>query len=254
MRTKSALLWVLAFILVLFAAVYQRLTGPSHPVRGEVLASDTQVAFRLPRSHGGSGPAEVRITVPDTEVMGTMRFRRFRSDDPWQDQSMVRESDSLVAYIPHQPPAGKVMYRVVLQGELGEPVPLTAEPVIIRFRADVPLVVLYPHIFLMFFAMLVSTRSGLEAVSKGSGVYRLSLWTTGFLVLGGLILGPVVQNYAFGAFWTGWPFGHDLTDNKTIAAALAWVVALWRLRKDRNAMGWAIAASIILFAVYDSCR
>jgi hypothetical protein len=192
----------------------------------------------------------VQIPVPDTEVMGTMRFRRFRSDDSWQDQIMEREGESLVAYIPHQPPAGKVMYQVYLRGEIGEPLPLTEEPVIIRFRADVPLAVLYPHIFLMFLAMLVSTRSGLEAIFKGSRVYALSLWTTAFLVLGGLILGPVVQKYAFGALWTGWPFGHDLTDNKTIVAAAAWFVALWRLRKDHNAVGWAIAAAVILFTVY----
>jgi hypothetical protein len=250
MQKRSILLWVAALILVLFAAVYQRLTGPSYPVRGETEVSHTPITFRLPRSHGGSGPAEVRIKVPDTELMGTIRLRRFRSDDAWLDQSMERQSDSLIAYIPHQPPAGKVMYQILLRGEVGEAVPLTSEPVIIRFRADVPIAILYPHIFLMFLAMLVSTRSGLEAISKGPGVYRFSLWTTVFLVLGGLVLGPVVQKFAFGAFWTGWPFGHDLTDNKTIAAAAAWIVALWRLRKDRTAVGWAIAAAVILFAVY----
>ena len=38
------------------------------------------------------------------------------------------------------------------------------------------------------------------------------------LAVGGFILGPLVQNYAFGELWTGVPFGWDLTDNKTLIA------------------------------------
>ena len=40
------------------------------------------------------------------------------------------------------------------------------------------------------------------------------------LGLGGMILGPIVQKYAFGAYWTGIPFGHDLTDAKNLVDAL----------------------------------
>ena len=67
---------------------------------------------------------------------------------------------------------------------------------------------------------------------------------------GGMILGPIVQKYAFDAYWTGWPFGHDLTDNKTLIAFIAWIIAYLRLRKNRNNRGWAIAASVILLLVY----
>ncbi len=65
------------------------------------------------------------------------------------------------------------------------------------------------------------------------------------LVLGGFLLGPIVQKYAFGAFWTGWPFGEDLTDNKTAVAVLAWLprvtlLALWGSRRTGVAvvLGW----------------
>ena len=34
-----------------------------------------------------------------------------------------------------------------------------------------------------------------------------------------------VQKAAFGAYWTGFPFGYDLTDNKTVLMWLAWVLA-----------------------------
>ncbi len=53
--------------------------------------------------------------------------------------------------------------------------------------------------------------------------------------IGGLVLGPIVQKYAFGAYWTGWPFGEDLTDNKTLVMWLAWVVGGGRARAPPGA-------------------
>jgi hypothetical protein len=42
----------------------------------------------------------------------------------------------------------------------------------------------------------------------------------------------------------------DMTDNKTLIAGLGWIVAVVMLRRNHNARGWAIAAAIILLAVY----
>ena len=70
------------------------------------------------------------------------------------------------------------------------------------------------------------------------------------LFLGGIVLGPIVQKYAFGAYWTGWPFGHDLTDNKTLVAFIFWAIAVFRMYKDRSKTGMAIAAMVILLMVY----
>ena len=71
------------------------------------------------------------------------------------------------------------------------------------------------------------------------------------LIVGGLILGPIVQRFAFGAYWTGWPFGHDLTDNKTLIAFLAWLpasVLAWRGAKTKIAvaLGWVVMMGIFL--------
>ena len=55
---------------------------------------------------------------------------------------------------------------------------------------------------------------------------RPTVQTFFLLLIGGMILGPVIQYYAFGQFWTGIPFGWDLTDNKTLIAFIAWAVAV----------------------------
>jgi hypothetical protein len=70
-----------------------------------------------------------------------------------------------------------------------------------------------------------------------------------FLLIGGFILGPVVQKFSFGQFWTGWPLGDDLTDNKTLFALIAFVAA-WFLRKKSYGRWLAIGAALVMLAVY----
>ena len=59
-----------------------------------------------------------------------------------------------------------------------------------------------------------------------------------------------MQYYAFGQWWTGVPFGWDLTDNKTLIVVLAWVFAAWRLRGGRRARGATLAAAIVTLVVF----
>jgi hypothetical protein len=229
---------------------YQRMTGPTYPVSGHVSVDGKEVKFKLPRSHGGEGDAEVQVHVPDATVYGTIEYCRLRSDDPWTRQGMERRGDMLVARIPHQPIAGKVKYQVLLDKDGGDPVSLTADPVVMRFRGDVPPFVLIPHIIGIVVAMVLSVRAGLEALARGSHMFRLAVWTTICLFLGGLFFGALVQKFAFNAYWTGWPFGHDLTDNKTFVAFLFWLAAVLRTAGNRSSRGWVIAASAIMLAVW----
>lgn len=247
-RTKSILFWIFSVIFTLSIAVYQRLTGPTHPARGKVSIAGEKLSFRLIRSYGGPDDAEVIVKVPDN-VMGEFTYKRFKSFDEWHTVPMERKGDALVAYVPHQPPAGKVEYYINLSTPQ-EKISLTKDPVIIRFKGHVPGYVLIPHILLMFSAMLFSTRTGIEAIIKGKRTYLYTAITLFLLMPGGMILGPVVQKFAFGAYWTGWPFGHDLTDNKTAVAFIFWIIAFVKLRKNKSAFGWALAASIVLLMVY----
>ena len=87
------------------------------------------------------------------------------------------------------------------------------------------------------------------------GVRKLAWTTLGLMTVGGMILGPVVQKYAFGAFWTGWPFGYDLTDNKTLIMWIVWVFAalvLWKRRTPRDwaARGAVLVAAVVMMVVY----
>jgi hypothetical protein len=248
----SLALWFLAFTVTVALAGFQRRTGPSYPVRGALTLEDgSRVEYRLPRSHGGAGGLEIHIPAEDGWT-GRVRWRRYPTQHPWQTIDLTRHADALRAEIPHQPPAGKVEYELTLTEPEGVVHRLGGDASIVaRFRAGVPGTVLVPHILAMFGCMLVATRSVLEVLRKDGEGRALVLLAMSLLILGGLILGPVVQKFAFGAFWTGWPLGSDLTDNKTAIAFLAWLpaaIVAWRRRRLRFAViaGWVVMMTIFM--------
>ncbi len=250
MRFKPWQLWIIALVVTLAAAIYQRMTGPTWPLNGRVEIGGTEVRYKLLRTHPGEGDAVITIIVPDRTISGTLEFRRVRSNDLWTRQELSRDGDTLAARLPHQPPAGKIMYKIQLVKQGQAAVDIAPDPVIIRFRGDVPAIVLLPHIVLMFAGMLLSNRAALEAVARGSRALSYAALALIGITIGGLVLGPVVQKYAFDAYWTGWPLGKDLTDNKTAVSVVAWMMALWRARKTPPGRSWVVAAALITMVAF----
>jgi hypothetical protein len=245
---KSILLWTLSVVLMLALAIYQRTTGPTYPVRGKVEIKGETVKFKLLRSHDTGIDAPVEIAVPEG-IKAVFRYKRYKSHDEWTAVELSEKDGKIKVGVPNQLPAGKVQYQIALMdGE--KAYPLTKEPIIIRFKGVVPDFVLIPHIFFMFFAMVFSLRTGFEAILRRNKTYRFTSITLFLLLLGGLILGPIVQKYAFDAYWTGWPWGHDLTDNKTIVAFIFWLIAWFVLRKKPENRLWPLVATFIMLAVY----
>ena len=253
-RGTAALLWAAAFVLMLGAAVWQRTTGPTHPKRGLVEVAGQDVRYRLVRSSVSGEPFRVAIPAP-SGATGAVHYRRFPLDEPFREVPMNREGEALVALLPTQPPAGKLEYYVTLASPSGTARVPEGEPVVMRFKGDVPAGVLVPHVVAMFFSMLIGVRAALAALLGRREAKRYAWVALLGITVGGLVLGPIVQKYAFGAYWTGWPFGEDLTDNKTLAMWLAWVVAVAVLARrgetsDRFARAAVVAACLVTIAVY----
>ncbi len=247
---RSAVLWVIAFLLTASIAMYQRMTGPTYPLTGSLTVGGQHVAYRFDRSHGGEGDHEVIVRTGNPDVSGVLEWKRHNTEDAWNAAPMTFSDGNVRATLPHQPPSGKLDYRVRLTSGTSTALVPEEGGVVIRFKGDVPLFVLIPHVLAMFGGMLLSTRAGLEAFAPAPRYSRLVGWTIGVLAVGGLILGPIVQKYAFDAYWTGWPFGHDLTDNKTFVAVLAWIIAAFAMRKSKYPGRWALGAALVVLAVF----
>jgi hypothetical protein len=247
---RSVLLWIIAFILTVVIAVYQRMTGPTYPLSGESILGGKPIKYSLDRSHSGEGDHQLKIKNTDINISGIIEWKRFKTNDDWRSVEMKYEDGFLTGNLPHQPPAGKLMYRISLVKDSEKIILNNSQPVIIRFKGDVPIFIIIPHVILIFLAMLFSTRTGLEFFNKEPKYKKLAYWTFGLLILGGMIFGPIMQKYAFGAFWTGVPFGIDLTDNKTLIATIGWITGLIAIKKSANPKRWIIFASVLMFIVY----
>ena len=246
---KNWLIWIFAFIFTVVIAGYQRRTGPSYPMDVKKEIGQKVIKADLIRTYDGQDDAKVILKIADTSLKGKVQYRRFKSYDNWTMAPMVRKGDSLIASLPHQDIAGKVMYHITLV-KGNEQILLNEEPAVLRYKGHVPMYILIPHILIIFLAMLFSTITGLEAITKGKNTLLFTWITIVTLLIGGLILGPIVQKFSFNVYWAGWPFGHDLTDNKSIVAFLFWVIALIVQYKNRETKFWPILASIVLLVVF----
>ncbi len=242
---RSVVLWVVALVLTLSSAVWQRLTGPTHPARVKTIVAGQEVAGRLIRSQTIDLAVPIALRAGEG-LAGEARWRRWPGEHPWHTEPLRRDGDYLRGELPAQSAtAARIEYVVVVTDGRDQRIEIPAR---LRFKGAVPGPVLGVHIAAMFLGMLLSARAGLEALARGPHLSRLVLSTLLCLGVGGLMLGPIVQKYAFNAYWTGWPIGEDLTDNKLAVAVLFWLLAAWRVRRGGRA--WAIAASVVTFVIF----
>lgn len=262
---RNILYWTLAVLITLVALIYQRMTGPTNPKRVKFELSGKDYSTKLTRSlntaitleeakgdYNALGKKEkMEIKVPDSsdDLMITLFYHRYPGNDTIQSAKAVKTGDTYSLFLPMQPPAGKIAYFVEFNDGKNSTTIGLKENIIIRFKNSVPAGVLIPHILLMFIAMLLSTYAGVLAFTRSDKTNRYALMVIITLGIGGLILGPVVQKYAFGLYWTGWPIGEDMTDNKTLVAFVLWLFA-WIGNRKINRKWWYIVAAAAMLLIF----
>jgi len=243
---KNTVWWIVAVLLTLISVIYQRKTGPTYPLKYEIRLEGQTWSGKLLRSHSSTSDLAVRINFPK-KMSARISWKEYPSDRAWKTIEMEREGAFLVGTIPRQPAAGKVHYYVeILSGDATIRLP----DVIARFKGDVPAIVLIPHIILMFAGMLTSSKAGIDALRNNGNPGRLTVITFLLLVTGGLGFGCIVQYYAFGQPWTGWPVGYDLTDNKVAVALIAWLVPLGLHLSRKEPRYSVIVASVFTLLIF----
>jgi hypothetical protein len=247
---RKFFLWTLAFVITVSAAIYQRHTGPTYPKELNVSLNNKPYNLKLTRSIALDEKSVVRLNITDTTIKANLFFKRFNSNEEYQATifrySSEPKKEGFIADIPQQPAAGKLQYYIEISDSRGSQSYFKDSPIVIRFKGGVPIYILLPHILFMFVAMLFSTLAGLMAAIKFPLYKKYGVLTLILFAIGGMILGPIVQYFAFGDFWTGIPFGWDLTDNKTLIALIFWIVAVVMNRKKERPLYTALAALVLL--------
>ena len=240
---KKVVYWILAIVITLALSIYQRMTGPTYPKKVNVELRGESSQIKLPRS-GVQRDEIVTLKGVPSSVEAKMHYRRYPTTNDYTTVDFQWQDGTWQAALPVQPVAGKLQYYLTVDGKDY----LKDEPVVIRFRNDVPAYILIPHILLMFGAMLFAVYTFLLVVTRKP--YKKWLWiTVGTLFVGGFVLGPLVQHAAFGPWWTGFPYGTDLTDNKTLISFLFFLAALATIKWKYNK--WLVVlAVLVMIAVF----
>ena len=235
---KKSVYWILAIVITLALSIYQRMTGPTYPQKVTIELRGESYQIKLPRS-GVQQDEIVKLPELTGSASMSLHYRQYPTTNDFTTVDFQLKDGIWQAALPVQPVAGKLQYYLTVDGKDY----LKDEPVVIRFRNDVPAYILIPHILLMFGAMLFAVYTLLLVLMRQE--YRRWLMiTVGTLFVGGFVLGPLVQHAAFGPWWAGFPYGTDLTDNKTLISFLFFLAALVTIKWKYNK--WVVVLAVLM--------
>lgn len=246
---KTILFWIIAIVSTLSFAYYQRVTGPTYALSGSANFNGKEIKYKLERSHSSSSNYLLEIKTGDPSIRGVLNYKKFNTQNEFTEVIMTG-TDILTAELPAQARLEKLDYHIILfKDDTAVQIP-SDKSVTIRFKDDVPIALLILHIIAMFLAMILSFRTGLEFFNKEPKLDKLASWTIVVLFIGGFPLGFAMNGIAFGEMWGGWPFGNDVTDNKTQIAFIAWLISFYFIKKKKNAKLAVLLAALVMIAVY----
>ena len=246
---KKFLLFVFSFFLTVFFSVYQRVTGPTHPFFAKLKVLEKEYKLKFPRSQNTGEDAKIVLPIDEKLIRAELYFKNISEDGDWERVEFKREGKELYATLKTLPPAGKYHYYVKIY-YFERQVQIPDKPISIRFKGKVPDLILIIHILIIFTGFLLSIYTGLYTYFYEIKI-KLILFTFILFFIGAGVLGPIVQYYAFGQFWTGFPWGKDLTDNKGLILIIFWGVAYFKARKGKGKL-WVYIAflfSILTFFI-----
>jgi len=256
-KIKTPFIIAISLLITLMLLVYQRATGPSYPVRGSLLLkpSGARVEYRLIRSHETTKPAIITFVAHAQEgtLNPQLHYRPFPPlDDHWETVPMLMEREKnqirFNSALPQGPAASKWNYFI----DMGQPLERkgfsSSHSLVLRYRDPVPTWILLVHIVLIFMSFFFSTTTFLFFMVKRPSAICLHLSFFSFL-LGAFIFGPLVQKHAFGSFWTGFPIGTDLTDNKVLISLVAWAAAWFYRERKPKLVVWAWIIMMLVFLI-----
>jgi hypothetical protein len=189
--------------------------------------------------------------VPDDAVIAIYYQPRYPTDEdsgkaPIRVEAVTIPGHELIyrVAVPNQGRGSEFSYRFQLENAAGQI--LAAIPAEIsrdklnrlwfRYEGRRSLILLVAHILGMFGSFLLMVMVFLTACENTKlnpvklRLSRQVLWATIILFLGSFPLGIWLEYQVYGTYWTGIPFGRDLTDSKTLVIFIYWLVMLLLLK------------------------
>ncbi len=227
-----------------------------------------RVEHRTVTEQVGPGGPEIVIDVRGERALEPVVRYRVGADGAIETVAMNRAGDGRWrAELPWYDKGTKIHYAIelLLGGDIVARIPENeGSSLYIRYKGEVSRTVLILHIIFMFLSFYFMVQALWSAVGilagrawKGEAVSH-ARWVLLSSFIGGWPLGFILNYQAFGVVWEGFPFGYDITDNKTQIMFVFWLVSLLLVRgslmgrgEERDALaprGFA-AAVVVSFVV-----
>lgn len=256
---------VALLITVVLLAVARRLSknNPEYLVAadGDVTVSHTTVF-----EHVGGGRPVIEIGVSgDDSVKAYLIYSQPSGQEVARVEMAGDGAGSYSGFLPDSGKGERLLYSFEVVTQAGRPIALPGDgsSVLLKYKGEVSTLVLVLHVIFMFGSFFFMVLAGLYAIDllRGLGGKRSTAimvrWLMIFIFIGGWPLGFILNRQRFGPVWEGFPFGWDVTDNKTQIMLVIWIVTILLARgsffgigKEKDLVGEAgFARAVILSLV-----
>jgi hypothetical protein len=203
-------------------------------------SAGVRVLHRTVTEQVGAGAPAVELDIPDSPRAAPFVVYHTGAGTALERRAMTRAADGRwTAALPDLGKGKRLSYafEIELPGGTVARLPEDASGFyLIKYKGKVSPAVLILHIAAMFgsFFFMVMGLFGAVAILRGREGKRRTVvcgrWVLLLSFLGGWPLGFMLNYQAFGPVWEGFPFGFDVTDNKTQIMFLCWLVSLLLVR------------------------
>jgi hypothetical protein len=236
---------LVAFIFTLLLLSFARKTTTVQSVHKTVEKSGILIDHNTVPKKVGEGDAVIPVKINGAEEVRL--FYRI-GEGKFQGVDMnpkEGENDVFVTFIPYHKKGTQAWYYIEAQKQIGDTKLAVSlpdknspnfKPILLKFEGDVTPYIIVSHVFCNFAAIFFSVLAIFSAVDLKRGKSTLkksvlfSLLTFIFLFSGFFILGCALNYFAFGVMWEAFPFGTDVTDNKSQIVLLFWLVTLFLVK------------------------
>lgn len=238
-----------------------------HPVDVAVDEGEMRLFHRTVTEQVGPGEPTIHLRVESSAPVAAVVRWTVPPSNAIEAVAMTRvDESSYETLMPELDKGTKIRYWITAAGAGGREVRLPEDPARsfpLIYKGTVSKAVLVAHIVFMFAAFFFMVMSYLGAIrilqgrEGKQGTVRAGRWVLACSFIGCWPLGFVLNRQTFGPVWEGFPFGYDITDNKTQLIFVFWLVSLLLVRgsffgrgEERDTLGprafaWAIIASFI---------
>jgi hypothetical protein len=254
---------VLAVVLTLVVLFLSRYFGPNRKYTVETKLDGVTLSHKAPRGKEGEGPAELTLVVTGSQAadFSAELVGQVKGTESWERLDPARVEDgNYVFEVPSKPWTTRYFYRFeARQG--GNTVTLArqnGDPMMVKFKGSVPAWIVTCHVLGMFGGFLLLILSVFYALELARGknenrtAGRLAWWSWIVLFIGAVPFGIPMNYYAFNVYWEAFPFGGDVTDNKSQIALIIWLLAVLGLsfRRGRKTGLAVVLAGILVLAIF----